>query len=133
MTGASRLCLAVSVLFGVGAVASYRRTSQKMASWQRTSGTVVEIKSEERRDTDDDLQLMHASMIRFSVHGRDAVTFQDPVWATRACHTVGQHVPVLYDPADLTSATLAGWRSYGATIGFGVGAMVFLLISVAES
>ena len=133
MTGSSRFCLAVSILFGVGAVASYRRTVKKMSSWQRTSGTVVEIKSEERRDTDDDLQLMHASMIRFSVRGREEVTFQDAVWSTRACHTVGQQVQVLYDPTDPSSVTLAGWRSYGATIGFGVGAMVFFLISVAES
>ena len=104
-----------------------------MSSWRRASGIVIEIKSEERPDTDDDLRLMSASVVRFTVQGRGAVTFQDPVWSTRAIHIVGQQVQVLYDPTNPSSATLAGWRSYVAPMFSALAAAVFLLISLAES
>jgi len=133
MTGVSRLCLVVSALLCVGAVVSYRRVARKMSSWRRATGTVIEIKSEERPDTDDDLQLMSASVVRFAVQGRADVTFQDPVWSTRAIHVVGQQVQVLYDPTSPSSATLAGWRSYVAPMSFALATVVLLLISLAES
>lgn len=133
MTGASRFCLVVSALLCVGAVVSYRRAARKMSSCRRALGTVIEIKSEERPDTDDDLQSMSASVVRFAIQGRGEVTFQDPVWSTRAVHIVGQQVQVLYDPTNPSSATLTGLRSYVASLFFALATAVFFLIGLAES
>ena len=130
---ATGFCLAISAILCVAAAVSYQRSVRKISSWRRTSGTVIDVKSEERADTEGDLQLMSASVVRFTTQGRSEITFQDPLWSVRPVHVVGQRVQVVYDPADPSCATLAGWRSHVAAICLAIAALVFLLIGLAES
>lgn len=111
--------LVFSGLLLVAAVVMFFYQQSKRGRWRRAQGTVVDTKR-----NFDGTDKMTAMIVSFLPEGAQApITFQDPVWTSGTPAPKGKVVTVLYDPANPTSAEIAGWRQY-----LGPAVLVFLAV-----
>ena len=108
---------------------------QKMrtAGWRKTSGQIVEIKTEWRADSEGDKSLMAASIVEFAtIEDNRSMRFQDPVWTAPGFSRIGAHVKVIYDPAQPSSALIGGWRPFFVPVTFAIISVIGFIVAAAN-
>jgi hypothetical protein len=112
---------------------TYLTAVERLNSWQRTSGVVVEILTVYRADTDISADATFAPVVEYQTNdARKPIRFQDQLASSPASHKVGDIVEVLFNPFDPSEACIFGeMRVFApAAIFFGVGATFFLFAVV---
>jgi hypothetical protein len=108
---------------------SYLTAVERLNSWQRTRGVVVEIVTVYRPDGDG-LDVTFAPLVEYENDAeRKPVRFQDQLASSPASHKVGDTVEVLFNPSNAREACIYGeMRIFApAALFFGVGATFFLV------
>ena len=102
-----------------------------VATASRATGNVFEIKISSSRDTNGDLNTYYSPEIEFTDDGGSTITFVSDVESSYESYSVGDTVPVIYDPANPHHANIDSFfRIWGTALMSGVMGVAFLFAGV---
>ena len=97
----SLIFVAIGLALIVFAVVGAIRKAEKLKTWQPAEATIQSIAKKGRSDYD--------VTLTFEENGRQHTAVMDDYFFT---YRAGKTIPIVYDPADPTAVTSAGWLGY---------------------